>query len=126
MPGFGLKKCAPTLPAVPARREWLACEKLAGMEGVAGTEGFASEERFAGMEGFDSAEDWGYIKQVTGGESPFCVQPVTGSHLLGSPIGLVLGLRKPHLPARHPSWTILGDLRLSCLLFWWYTMSCLL
>ena len=29
MPGFGLKKCALTLPALPVRREWLACEKLA-------------------------------------------------------------------------------------------------
>ena len=117
VPGFGLKKFALTLPALPIRREWPVWDTLASAEGVAGA------ERFAGAEGFDSVEDWGYIKQVTGGESPFCAQPVTGSHLLGYPIGRVLDLRQPHLPSRHPSWTILGDLRFSCLLLWWYTMS---
>ena len=107
MPGFGLKKFA----ALPVRQEWPVREELAGAEG------------FTGAEVFDSTEDWSYIKQVTGGESPFCVQPVTGSHLLGSPIGRILNLRQPHLPFGHPSWMIVGDLRFSCILFWWYTMS---
>ena len=56
-------------------------------------------------------------------ESPFRVRPVTGSHLVRSPIGRLFGLRQPHLPVRHLSWTILGDLRFSCLLFWWDTIS---
>ena len=98
IPEFDLKKCALTLSVLPVRREWPGWEQPAGAEGVTGVEGIAGEERFAsgerfsGAEGSDSSEDWGYIKQVTGGASPFCVQPVTGSHLLGSPIGCVLSL----------------------------------
>ena len=105
------------MPALPVRQEWPVREELAGAEGFVGSEGFAHAKDFAG------AEDWSYIKEVAGGESPFCAQPVTGSHLLGSPIGRVLGLGQPHLPFRHLSWTILDDLRFSCILFWWYTMS---
>ena len=70
-----------------------------------------------------TAEDWGYIRPVTDDESPFCVRPVTGSHLFRSPIGRVLGLWLPHLPFRHLLWTILGGSRFSCLLFWWDMMS---
>ena len=104
MPESGLRMFAQTLPALPVRQEWPVREVLAGAEG-------------------SYAEDWGYIRQLADGESPFCVRPVTGSHLFGSSIGRVLGLRQPHLPFRHQSWTILVDLRFSCLLFWWGTMS---
>ena len=87
-----------------------------------GLQKFAGAEGFADAEGFAGADDWSYIKPLAGGVSPFCVQPVNGSHLLGSPIGRVLGLRQPHLPFRHLSWAMLDDLRFSCILFWWYTM----
>ena len=93
-----------TLPALPVRQKWPVRKVLAGAE------------KF-------SVEDWGYIRQLVDGESPFCVRPVTGSHLFGSSMGCVLGLRQPYMPLRHLSWTILGDLRFSCLLFWWNTMS---
>ena len=76
--------------------------------------GCAAESTGAGK--FVGAENWGYIRPVADGESPFCVRPVTGSHLFGSSIGRVLGLRQLPLPFRHLSWTILGDLRFSCLL----------
>ena len=69
------------------------------------------------------AEDWGCIRPVTDQKSPVCVRRVTGSHIFGSPIGRVLGLRQPHLPFRGMSWSILGDLRFSCLLVWWNMMS---
>ena len=72
---------------------------------------------------FVGAEDWGYVSPVADGESPFCVRPVTGSHLFRDPIGHVLGLWQPHLPFRHLSGTKFGDLRFSCIMFWWNTMS---
>ena len=62
----------------------------ASPEGVALLRGCEEESTGAGE--FAGAEDWGYIRPVTDGESPFCVRPVTGSHLFRSPIGRVLGL----------------------------------
>ena len=129
MPEIGLWMFAQTLPALPVRQEWPVREVLAGAEGFSGAspEGVARlrgcTEEFTGAGEFVGAEDWGYIRPVADGESPFCVRPVTGSRLFGSSIGRVLGLRQPHLSCRHLSWTILGDLRFSCLLFWWGTMS---
>ena len=117
MPEFGLRMFAQTLPALPVRQKWPVREALAG------TEGFSGAGEIAGAEGFAGAEDWGYVRQVADDELPFCVRPVTGVHLFGSPIGYVLGLRQPHLPFRHLSWTILGDLHFSCLLVWWDMMS---
>ena len=54
---------------------------------------------------------------------PFCVRPVTGSHLFSPPLGRVLGLWQPHLPFGYLSGTILGDHRFSCVLFWCEMMS---
>ena len=36
-------------------------------------------------------EDWAYIPPAVVDEPPFCVRPVTGSHLFGPPLGRVLG-----------------------------------
>ena len=88
----------------------------ARLRGYAWMRGCAEESTGSGE--IAGAEDWGYIRPVTDGESPLCVRPVTGSHLFRSPIGCVLGLQQPHLPFRGLSWTILGDLHFSCLLVW--------
>ena len=90
--------------------EWPVREVLAGAEGFsgAGPEGVARlrscVEESTGAGEFVGAEDWGYIRPVADGVSPFCVRPVTGSHLFGSSMGRVLGLRQPHLPFRHDTW----------------------
>ena len=80
-------------------------------------------EESTGVGEIARAEDRGYVRPVTDGELPVCVQPVTRSHLFGSPPRRVLGLLQPHLPFRDLSWTILGDFRFSCRLAWWNTMS---
>ena len=67
MPEFDLRMFAQTLPALPVRQEWPVREVLAGAEG------FSGAGEIAGAEGFAGAEDWGYIRQVADGESPFCV-----------------------------------------------------
>ena len=64
-----------------------------------------------------------YIRPAAVDEPPFCVRPVTGSHLISPPLGRVLGLWQPHLPFGYLSGMILGDLRFSCVLFWWDMMS---
>ena len=126
---IGRRMFAQTLPALPFQQEWPVQKELAGAEGSSGAspEGVARmrscAEESTGEEELVGAEDWGYIRPVADDESPFCVRPVTGSHLFRSPIRRVRGLWQPHLPFRHLSWTILGDSRFSCLLFWWDMMS---
>ena len=104
MPEIGLRMFAQTLPALPVRQEWPVREELAGVEGFfrASPEGVCAKES-TGVGEFVGAEDWGYTRPVADGESPFCVRPVTGSHLFRSHIGRVLGLWQLHLPFRHLS-----------------------
>ena len=71
----------------------------------------------------ECAEDSGYIRSVTDGESTVYVRPVTGSLLFGSPFRRLLGLPQPNLPSQSLSWSILADLWFSCRLVWWRTMS---
>ena len=128
-PGCGLKTFAQTLPT---RQECLVNEKSSGggvarMRGCAWMRGCAeeytgeestkiksTEEESTGVDEIGCAEDWGYIRPVTDGEWPVCVQPVTGSLLFRSPLRRELGLPQPHLPSGGLSWTILADLCFSC------------
>ena len=64
-------------------------------------------------------EDLGYIRPVTDGESPVCVQPVTGSHLFGSRLRRVLGLTA----AAHAFPRPVMDYTFSCRLVWWNMVS---
>ena len=48
-------------------------------------------EIFPGAGEFAGVEDWGYIRPSANDEQPFCVRPVTGSHLFSPPSGRVLG-----------------------------------
>ena len=107
----------------PARQECLV-RYFPGGGGLRGCTRMRScAEDSTGAGEIAGAEDRGYIRPVTDGESPVCVRPVTGSHLFGSPLRRVLGLLQLYLPFRGLSWTILGDFRFSCILFWWKTMS---
>ena len=94
---------------------------LARLHGCAVVRGCAEESTGAGEIG--CAEDWGYVRPVTDGESPVCAQRVTGSLLFGSPLRCVLGLPQPNLPSRGLSWTVFADFCFSCRLVWWKTMS---
>ena len=48
-------------------------------------------EKSPGASEFAGVEDWGYIRPTAVDEPPFCVRPVTGSHLFSPPLGRVLG-----------------------------------
>ena len=63
--------------------------------------------------GLPVREDWGYIRPGAGSEWSFRDRPVTGSHLFGSAVCCVLGLRKPHLLFGLRPWTLVGDFRFS-------------
>ena len=127
-PECGLNMLARTLPT---RQECLVHEVPSGAvargcavarwRGCMVVCGCAEESTGAGE--IACVQDQGYVRLVTDGESPVCVQPVTGSHLIGSPLRRVLGLLQPHLPSGGMSWTILGDFCFSCHLVWWNTMS---
>ena len=68
-------------------------EELTGAVGFPG----ASPEGVARMRG--KVHRCGrYIRPAVVDEPPFCVRPVTGSHLFSPPLGRVLGLWQPHLP----------------------------
>ena len=100
----------------------------ASPEGVAQMRGKVSRRgrvcrRGCAEESTGAGEFAGYIRPAAVDELPFCVRPVTGSHLFRPPLGRVLSLWQPHLPFGYLSGTLLGDLRFSCVLLWWNMMS---
>ena len=67
-------------------------------------------------------QGWPIRKELVSVER-FSGTSLSGSHLFRPPIEGALGVWQPCLPFRHLSGTIFGDLRFSCILFWWDTMS---
>ena len=59
----------------------------ASPEGVARLHGKVHRHRRV----FGGEEDWGYITPAAVDGPPFCVRPVTGSHLFSPPLGSILG-----------------------------------
>ena len=143
-PEIGLRMVVQTFPALLGWQGWPFRKEIASVEGFSGTSPEDVEKlrgcavaRLCGCvvvrlrgcaEGFTGAqlrgcmEDWGYIRPVADGESPFSVRPVR-SNLFRPTRGRALGLWQPRLSFRHLMWTSLGDIRLSCIRFWWDTMS---
>ena len=78
-----------TLPL--PRGEFSAVVGFPGVDlaGVVRVRGCA--EIFLGAGEFAGVEKWGYIRLSASDEQPFCVRPVTGSHLFSPPSGRVLG-----------------------------------
>ena len=121
-PDGSLETVAHTLPT---RQECLVSDVPSGavaqLRGCAWMRGCADDEYSSG--GIEYAEDWGYIRPATDGESPVYVQPVTGSLLFGYPLRSVLDWPQPNLRSPGLLWTVLADFWFSCRLVWWKTMS---
>ena len=90
---------------------------LAQLHGCARMRGYSDDEYSSS--GIECAEDCGYIRPATDGESPVYVQPVTGSLLFGSPLRRVLDWPQPNLRSPGLLWTALADFWFSCRLVWW-------
>ena len=77
MSEIGLRMVAQTLPALPVWQGWPVRKELASVEGFSGmsTEDVVQLrgcfEESTGAGEFVGTEDWGYIRPVADGESPF-------------------------------------------------------